>query len=138
MEQNSFFIFLSSEDSLSYHPDNNPYNFIVELKESLQIIGEWEVGICDFFCSETTSQKCYIFSDIVDYSYVRNSLEPILRTLMPSNASSSIFFPIIFYFPIKVNSLNRIRVYIKDNQMRLLTTLSGAVSLSLHFRKRRK
>ena len=138
MEQNSFFIFLSSEDSLSYHPDNTPYNFIVELKESLQIIGEWEVGICDFFCSETISQKCYIFSDIVDYSYVRNSLEPILRTLMPSNASSSIFFPIIFYFPIKVNSLNRIRVYIKDNQMRLLTTLSGAVSLSLHFRKRRK
>ena len=138
MEQNSFFIFLSSEDSLSDHPDNTPSNFIVELKESLQIIGECEVGICDFFCSETISQKCYIFLDIVDYSYVRNSLEPILRTLMPSNASSSIFFPIIFYFPIKVNSLNRIRVYIKDNQMRLLTTLSGAVSLSLHFRKRRK
>ena len=135
MEQNSFFIFLSSEDSLSYHPDNTPSNFIVELKESLQIIGEWEVGICDFFCSETISQKCYIFSDIVDYSYVRNSLEPILRTLMPSNVSSSDFFPIIFYFLIKVNSLNRIRVYIKDNQMRLLTTLSGAVSLSLHFRK---
>ena len=138
MEQNSFFIFLSSEDSLSYHPDNTPSNFIIELKESLQIIGEWEVGICDFFCSETISEKCYIFSYIVDYSYVRNSLEPILRTLMPSNASSSNFFPIIFYFPIKVNSLNRIRVSIKDNQMRLLSTLSGAVSLSLHFRKRRK
>ena len=106
MEQNSFFIFLSSEDSLSYHPDNTPSNFIVELKESLQIIGEWEVGICDFFCSETISQKYYIFTDIVDYSYVRNSLEPILRTLMPSNASSSNFCPIIFYFPIKDNSLN--------------------------------
>ena len=98
MEQNSFFIFLSSEDSLSYHPDNNPYNFIVELKESLQIIGEWEVGICDFFCSETISQKCYIFSDIVDYSYVRNSLEPILRTLMPSTPHLLFFFRSFFIF----------------------------------------
>ena len=103
MGQKNFFIFLSSKDSLSYHQDNTPSNFIVELKERLQIIGEWEVGICDFFCSETISQKCYIFSDIVDYSYVRNSLEPILHTLMPLNASSTYFFPKIFYFPIFSN-----------------------------------
>ena len=92
MDQRSFFIFLSSKDSLSYHQDNTPSNFIVELKERLQLIGDWEVGICDFFCSETISQKCYIFSDIVDYSYVRNSLEPLLRTLIPTNVSSSYIF----------------------------------------------
>ena len=136
MEQKDFFIFLSSEDSLSYHQDNAPFNFIVELKERVQLIGEWEVGICDFFCSETIPEKCYIFSDIVDYSYVRNSLEPLLRSLMPSNASSTFIFPKIFYFPIKINSLSRIRIYIKDNQLKLLSTLTGTVSVTLHFRKR--
>ena len=138
MEQKDFFVFLSSEDSLSYHQDNSPSNFVVELKERLQLIGEWEVGICDFFCSETISHKCYIFSDIVDYSYVRNSLEPLLRTLIPSNSSTSYIFPKIFYFPIKVNSLTRIRIYIKDNQLRLLSTLTVPVSVTLHFRKHRK
>ena len=137
MEEKDFFIFLSSEDSLSYHKDNVPSNFIVELKERHQLIGEWEVGICYFFCSENISQKCYIFSDIVDYSYVRNSLEPLLRTLIPSSPSSSYIFPKIFYFPIKVNSLSRIRIYIKDNQLRLLSTLTAAVTVTLHFRKRR-
>ena len=61
MEQKDFFIFLSSEDSLSYHQDNTPSNFVVELKERLQLIGEWEVGICDFFCSETMLYMLYIF-----------------------------------------------------------------------------
>ena len=78
------------------------------------------------------------FSDIVDYSYVRNSLEPLLRTLIPSNSSTSYIFPKIFYFPIKVNSLTRIRIYIKDNQLRLLSTLTVPVSVTLHFRKHRK
>ena len=113
------------------HQDNGPSNFIVELKERLQLTGDWEIGMCDFFCSETISEKCYIFSDIVDYSYIRNSLEPILHTLMRLNSSSSY----IFYFPIKVNSLNRIRVYVKDNQLRLLSTLTAPVSVTLHFRK---
>ena len=120
-----------------YHQDNVPSDFIVELKERLQLTGDWEVGICDFFCSETISEKCFIFSDIVDYSYVRNTLEPILRTLMPTISSSTYIFPKIFYFPIKVNSLNRIRVYIKDNHLRLLSSLTAAVSVTLHFRKQR-
>ena len=135
MEQRSFFIFLTSEDSLLYHQDNVLSNFIVELEEGLQLTGDWEVGICDFFCSENISEKCYIFSDIVDYSYIRNSLEPILRTIMPSISTSSYIFLKIFYFPIKVNSLNRIRVYIKENQLRLVSGLT--VSVTLHFRKRR-
>ena len=138
MEQKDFFIFLSFEDSLSYHQDNTPSNFVVELKERLQLIGEWEVGICDFFCSETISQKFCIFSDIVDYSYARNSLEPLLLTLIPSNSSSSYIFPKIFHFPINVNSLTRIRIYIKDNQLWLLSTLTDPVSVTLHFRKQRK
>ena len=137
MEETSFFIFLSSEDSLLYHQDNVPSDFIVELKERLQLTGDWEVGFCDFVCSETIPEKCFIFSDIVDYSYVRNTLEPILRTLMPTISSSTYIFPKIFYFPIKVNSLNRIRVYIKDNHLRLLSSLTAAVSVTLHFRKQR-
>ena len=128
MEQRSFFIFLTSEDSLLYHQDNVPSNFIVELEERLQLTGDWEVGICDFFCSENIPEKCYIFSDIVDYSYIRNSLEPILRTIMPSTSTSGYIFPKI---------LNRIRVYIKDNQLRLVSGLTAPVSVTLHFRKRR-
>ena len=135
MPENSFFIFLSSEDSSTFHQDNVASNFIVELKKRIQLFGEWEVGKCDFVSTATISQKCYIFSDIVDYSYVRNSLEPVLHTLMPSSTPSSYIFSKIFYFPIKINSISRIRVYIKDSHLRLLSTLTGIVSINIHFRK---
>ena len=68
MKQNSFFIYLSSEDSLSFHEDSVAANFIVEPKEIIQLFGLWEVVICNFDCTYTLSQKCYIFSDIVYYS----------------------------------------------------------------------
>ena len=59
IEQNSFFIFLSSEDSLSFHQDNVAINCNIELKERIQLFGECEVGIGDFDCMACLSQKCY-------------------------------------------------------------------------------
>ena len=138
MAPKSFYVFLSSEDSLLYHQDNIPSNFTVELKERIQLTGEWEVGICEYFCSAAIREKCYIFSDVVDYSYVRNTLEPILRSPLPSESASSYIFSKVFYFfPIKVNGISRIRVYIKDNKLNLLTSLTDAVYITLHFRKRK-
>ena len=48
MTEGDFYIFLSSKDSLRFHPDNKGYNFTVELPES-GIEGELESGALRYF-----------------------------------------------------------------------------------------
>ena len=70
MEEDSIYFFLSSIDSLNFHSNNKAYNFTVEVPERTNLIGDLEVEICDFHASTVTNETLYLFSDIVDYSYV--------------------------------------------------------------------
>ena len=36
------------KDPFSFYPDNKAYHFIVELPERINLVGKWEVGLCDF------------------------------------------------------------------------------------------
>ena len=81
MDEDSVYIFLSSIDSSNFHPNNKAYHFTVEIPERTSLSGEWEVGICHFYASTVTNETLYLFSDIVDYSYVRDSMQGILRLL---------------------------------------------------------
>ena len=47
-----FYIFLTSKDSLGFHPDNTGHNFTVELPERVELRGEWKVAFCDIFVNE--------------------------------------------------------------------------------------
>ena len=42
------FLFISSNDPFSFYPDNKAYHFIVELPERINLVGKWEVSLCDF------------------------------------------------------------------------------------------
>ena len=75
MNEKDFFKFISSDDSFSFHPENKIYNFIVELPERLNPLGKREVGLCDFFQTESSPEVLYIFTDLCDYSYVKDSIQ---------------------------------------------------------------
>ena len=98
MTEGNFYIFLSSKDSLRFHPDNKGYNFTVELPERVELRGNWKVVLCDI------SETLMVFSDICDYSFDRDSLEPILRMVMPNNKRSQ-FFPDRFYLGVRQSNL---------------------------------
>ena len=59
MEEDSIYFFLSSIDSLNFHPNNKAYNFTVEVPERINLIGDWEVGICDFHASSVANETLY-------------------------------------------------------------------------------
>ena len=44
MEHDIIYFFLSSIDSLNFHPNNKAYNFTVEVPERINLSGDWEVG----------------------------------------------------------------------------------------------
>ena len=61
MEEDSIYFFLSSIDSLNFHPNNKAYNFTVEVPERANLIGDWEVGICDFHATTVTNETLFVF-----------------------------------------------------------------------------
>ena len=132
MEEDSIYFFLSSIDGLNFHPNNKAYNFTVEIAERTSLSGDWEVGICDFHVSTVTNETLYLFSDIVDYSYVRNSMEGILRLLPQSNSNKYQLFNNVYYLPLKNQSFSRIGIYIKNKNLHFASSLTGVVELTLH------
>ena len=136
MDEDSIYFFLSSKDSLKYHPNNKAYNFTVEVPERTSLSGKWEVGIGDFHTSSVVNETLYLFSDIVDYSYVRNSMQGILRPLPQSNSNKFQLFNEIYYFPIKNKNFSRIQIYIKNRNLQFAKSLTGTVELTMHLRKK--
>ena len=57
-------------------------------------------------CNETL----YLLSDIVDYSYVRNSMQGVLRLLPQTNSNKSQIFNKIYYLPVKNKTFSRIGI----------------------------
>ena len=134
MTEGDFYIFLSSKDSLRYHPANKGYNFTVELPERVELRGNWKVALCDIFLNEKISDTLMVYSDICDYSFVRDSLEPILRMVMPNNKRSQIFSD-RFYLGVRQSNLGRIKIYIKDSSFKNAVALKGEIQLTLHLKK---
>ena len=129
MEEDSIYFFLSSIDSLNFHPNNKAYNFTVEIAERTSLSGDWEVGICDFHASTVINETLYLFSDIVDY---------ILRLLPQSNSNKYQLFNNVYYLPLKNQSFSRIGIYIKNKNLHFASSLTGVVELTLHLRKKKK
>ena len=99
MDEDIVYFFLPFTESLNFHPNNKAYNFTVKVPERTSLSGDWEVGICDFCASTVTNETLYLFSDIVNYSYVRNSMQGILRLLPQTNLNKYQLFNKIYYLP---------------------------------------
>ena len=94
------YLFISSADSKSYHPDNKPHTFIVELGERLNLTGRWLVALSDLNLNVSSAETLYIFCDICDISYFQNSMKPILRMIYPTDTSKSVNFSKRYYIPL--------------------------------------
>ena len=125
MESNSLYLFLSSDDSKNYHPDNVGHTFTVELPARVKLGGTWEVAICDIHTQDPLSETVYLYSDISEYNYIKNSLEPVLRMI----------FPVRYYVLVRPKTLGRIKVYIRDRAKNIPNTLSERVELTLHLKR---
>ena len=136
MNNRDFYLFLSSKDSLSFHPNNKGHSFIVELPERVNLDGDWEIALCDFYHNSEVNEILHVFCDLCDYNYIGNSLEPIIRTIYPNNSSSDFQFSSNYYISVKNKSLNRIKVYIRDVNFSLPSSITGDIHLTLHLKRR--
>ena len=136
MNSDNFYLFISSSDSLSFHPDNKGSNFTVELPESVNLHGEWEAALCDFYHNPEVNEILYVFCDLCDYSYIGNSLEPIIRKIYPNSTSTDFQFSSNYYINVKNKNINRIKVYIRDVNFGFPSSVTGDIHLTLHLRRK--
>ena len=57
--KSEFYVTLPSNSSIQYFPDNKTSNFVTKLSRTLQLDGEWEVGLAeiDYHIPGTTYVK---------------------------------------------------------------------------------
>ena len=103
------YLYLNSQDSQSTQPLNNAYDFTIDLPQPIIHNGKWKCALAEIIFSQSIRQDLYIYCDVCDYSYVRNTYGPILRIVKGSKVYAK---PL--YIPLKIQYLSRIRIYIRD------------------------
>ena len=138
---NNFYLFLSSQDSLDVRKNNSSSDFWIQLPKTFSLDGQWlcclkQVSFtCDF---KPKTQRLYLCSDIVEESYVRNTLLPVVRNIEIYNESKNYLtekFEDGTYLPVNVTHLTSVRVYLRDSDLKPVQFDSNNLHCLLHFKK---
>ena len=125
------FLYTSSLDSLSFHPQNNPSNFTVELPEILNFNCTWVVALTDIYIRDDIQNPISIYCGICEQSIQSGELKPILKVIYPG----CIQFSNLHYIPIKTSFISRLSFSIKGGSSGK-DVLSSPVRMSLHLHRK--
>ena len=146
---------LRNFDSLQYFPHNNAASFRVQFDREIHFEGKWELALrsvsleCPTDVRNFAGQSLYVYTDIVDFSFVGGSLKQLLRrvSLGPGIHSNNnrIIFQMngngiccsqVYYKRITTSHCLSIRICIEDGYGKPFEFSDACViSLSLHFRR---
>ena len=79
--ESEFYVMLPSNSSMQYFPDNKTFNFVTKLSRTLQLDGEWEVGLAEIDYPHTWYNICEGNSSVEIYApdkwfQVFNTVQP--------------------------------------------------------------
>lgn len=121
------YLHLSSNDSKDTHPNNENWDFTIDLKKDVWCIGEWECSLVD--CNYISKKdELYLFCDICSDSFIHNNYLPLLRIISGEIRN-------LFYLPITREHISRIRVYIRNEKGEVPSFSSENFRCTLHVRK---
>ena len=137
-----FYLFLSSQDSLDVRKNKSSSDFYIKLPKTYSLEGQWlcalkQVSFTSDFKPKTT-RRLYLCSDIVEESYVRNTLVPIVRNIEIYNKSKKYlteYFDNDIYLPVNVTHLMSIRVYLRDSDVQPVEFDSNDLHCLLHLKQ---
>jgi hypothetical protein len=117
-EMDEFYLFLNSGDSLTTHVNNNAGDFVIDLPRIFKLQGGWENSL-SFPISKLPTKRIYVCSGLTEDSCVMNTLIPVLRSVdIFDEDNTYLMFHPAFYFDTKRDELRRLRVFIRDDQLR--------------------
>lgn len=148
-----FYVYMTSEDSVSMFPDCTYYDFVVQLPSYINLSEScsfgwqqsWHIGISDIslivegqrFISSLPTD-CVILCNLLTESYLRGRFAPVLR-ILPAGSELSATVGSIYYKQVHSNaqSFNEIRIQVRDSALKPLDLAKwpkkGKLCLTLHF-----
>ena len=117
------YIYLSSDDSLEYFPNNTNFDFTVELAQEFR--GAYRLALCEIYFTPAI-EDLYVFCDVCSRSRVLDDLLPLLRIVRAPGE-----FANLYYQELTRPILQRIRLYIRDKSLNIPSTDIGTVRCTL-------
>lgn len=103
------YMYISSTDSLNYHPANSTWDFTIELPRILS--GCLHVALSDIKYTASVG-GLIVCSDICKESYIKDGHMPILRRVSEPGEIDRLQF-----VPITRTQVQRFRIYVFDNKL---------------------
>lgn len=140
------YVYVKSDESDRYFPDNKAYKFRVHLSTPLIFDGFWKIALVEFYAQLDNQPKksksinndiLYISSDICKESIVQGNEQPVLRRLWKNSASAwNYIFEVPHYLPVKKREITEFEISIKcEDDEKLATFLHSPLYLTLHFKR---
>ena len=135
MESNQFYVYLSSDDSKIYFPDNKAAHFTIKLPEILHLRGKWQLALCDIQYPSIEKKKpeqLLLLADICQDSIIGDTRSPVLRRFKYRTRGYT-DFNVLYYVSLKNREVDRISVYLRTDSGEEPSFVSGTVKCTLHF-----
>lgn len=140
-ENTDHILFLRSDQSNSFYPENTPYHFKVHLRDPLYLDGKWEVALLDFFTKESTTKKnrheLYLFCDVcTGVTVFWHNQYSLLRRIFPNNSNNwNYVFAQPIFVRVKKTEIRDIEFHIYDETGKEASFLSDHFSCTLQVRQ---
>jgi hypothetical protein len=133
-------MFLASDDSLLTHVNNTAGDFVVELPRRYRLDGSWECAINEItFVSEfeQLTDRIYVYADVFGDSYVIGNTLPVIRSIdVDTDTKVDLSFNPLCYIKVQTDELRRIRIFIRDRNLKPSRFKFDRLYCTLHFRQR--
>lgn len=136
-----FYIYLKHNDSSYLYPDNTPLTFTVQLPKTLDLQGEWDVGLWEMLidCETSGKRELYICCDCAPMTCVSDTSLRVLRRLtLRQKYNEHEFNPVQYFtYDASITRRNTIQISILPVRQNISTSLGIKRSeCTLHFRRR--
>lgn len=136
MNPDEIYLYLSSKDSKSFHPNNTTADFRVYLPRTLNLDESWSVALVEinFSCDTPTVSEVNIYSSITQHRLVGcEEIQLLARidAIKDNQVSKQIENPI--YLPVSLEDLSEVKISIRNDSGDAV--YGGDVTLILHLKK---
>ena len=108
-------LYLSSQDSSTYYPNNNSADFRSYLSEPLQLTGQYVVSLIELYMPGLEVNEfpvLFVYCSLCEELLVGGVKKPVLRMCDILDDNEIQRFPQLVHIPIREQTVNEIRVYI--------------------------
>lgn len=137
-----FYLFISSQDSTDIRKNNVPSDFSIQFPKPYKLEGNWVCALKEIHISldfKPKSSRLYLCCDLLEDSYVGNTLAPVLRNVEIQSRYKkfkSTEYNDPAYIKVKASFFQSVRFYLRDERLNPVEFTSNDLHCVIRVKKR--